>query len=148
MANLNKMLIIGFLGQDPEKKVTPNGNSVATVSIATTEKFNDKSGNKQEETEWHRVVFWNKQADLIAQYCKKGSQVYVEGKLKTREWKDKDGNKRWSTEVIASSFQFLDSKGQQQQPNQQQDQQYNYKTASGNNNNPQTPPDDIDGVPF
>ena len=118
MGNLNKVLIIGHLGQDPEKKVTANGNSVVNISIAVTEKFNDKSGNKQEKTEWVRAIFWNKQAELVAQYCKKGSQLYVEGALQTREWDDKDGNKRSTTEVICRNMQFLDSKGTQNYSNQ------------------------------
>ncbi|OGH00182.1 MAG: hypothetical protein A2600_06815 [Candidatus Lambdaproteobacteria bacterium RIFOXYD1_FULL_56_27] len=109
MGNLNKVLLIGRLGQDPEKRVTPTGHSVVTLNIATSERFNDKGGNKQERTEWHRVVFWDKSADLIEQYLKKGSQLYVEGALQTREWQDKDGNKRYSTEIVARNFQFLDS---------------------------------------
>ncbi len=114
MGNLNKMTIIGNLCQDPEKRVTPTGASVVTISIAVNEKFTDKQGNKQERTEYIRCVFWDKQAELIAQYCKKGSQLYVEGSLKTREWEDKEGNKRYTTEVIARSMQFLDSRQSQQ----------------------------------
>ena len=117
MGNLNKVLLIGHLGQDPEKNVTPSGATVVTISLATTDKFTDKSGNKQEKTEWHRVIFWNKQAELIDQYCKKGSSLYIEGSLQTREWQDKEGNKRWSTEINGRNMQFLDSRqgGQQQQ---------------------------------
>ena len=111
MGNLNKVLLIGHLGQDPEKKVTPSGATVVTISLATTDKFTDKSGNKQEKTEWHRVIFWNKQAELIDQYCKKGSSLYIEGSLSTREWTDKEGNKRWTTEINGRSMQFLDAKG-------------------------------------
>jgi len=129
MGYLNKVLLIGRLGQDPEKKVTQTGQSVASISLATTEYYKDKSGSKQEKTEWHKVVFWGKQADLVEQYCKKGSQIYVEGALQTREWKDKDGNKRWTTEVVGRQIQFLDSKGgdnqqggNQNQGNQQQSQ--------------------------
>ena len=79
MGNLNKVLPIEYLGQDPEKRITPSGHAVVNVNIATTEHFKDQSGSKQERTEWHRVVFWNKQAELVAQYCRKGSQIYVEG---------------------------------------------------------------------
>jgi single-strand DNA-binding protein len=125
MGYLNKVLLIGRLGQDPEKRITPAGHSVVNISLATTEYFKDKSGNKQEKTEWSRVVFWNKQAELVEQYCKKGSQLYVEGSLQTREWQDKDGNKRYSTDIVARSMQFLDSKQQQNTGYQQsyQDQQ-------------------------
>ena len=105
-------MLIGRLGQDPEKRVTQTGQSVATLSLATSETYKDKSGNKQEKTEWHKVVFWNQQAELIEQYCKKGSQLYIEGTLQTREWQDKDGNKRWTTEVVSRRMQFLDSRPQ------------------------------------
>lgn len=114
MGNLNKVLLIGRLGQDPEKRITPAGHSVVNVSLATTEFFRDQSGNKQERTEWHRVVFWNRQAEVVEQYCRKGSQLYVEGSLQTRDWQDKDGNKRFSTEIVARNIQMLDSKAQGQ----------------------------------
>lgn len=110
MGYLNKVLLIGRLGQDPEKRITPSGHTVVNISIATTEYFKDQGGNKQERTEWHRVVFWNRQAELIEQYCRKGSQLYVEGSLQTREWQDKDGNRRFSTDIVARNMQFLDSK--------------------------------------
>ncbi len=109
MGNLNKVILIGRLGQDPEKRVTPQGHSVVTLSLATSERFKDKQGQKQETTEWHRVVFWNQLADLVEQYCKKGSQLYVEGSLKTNQWNDKDGNKRYTTEIQGRSMQFLDA---------------------------------------
>lgn len=118
MGNLNKVQLIGFLGQDPEKRVTSTGSTVVTLSLATTEKFTDKQGNKKETVEWHRVIFWNKQAELLDQYCKKGSQLYIEGSLQTREWQDKEGNKRWSTEIIGRNMQFLDSRGQPTQGGQ------------------------------
>ncbi|MDT8445894.1 MAG: single-stranded DNA-binding protein [bacterium] len=111
MGNLNKVLLIGRLGQDPEKRVTPGGHSVVTLNIATSERFNDKAGNKQERTEWHRVVFWNKAADVIEQYLRKGSQIYVEGSLQTKEWTDKDNNRRFTTEIQGREFQFLDPPG-------------------------------------
>jgi len=114
MGNLNKVLLIGRLGQEPEKRVTPQGASVVTLNLATSEKYKDKSGNQQEKTEWHRVVFWNQQAEVIEKYCHKGSQLYIEGRLQTREWQDKEGNKRWSTDIVGSSFQFLDSPNQAQ----------------------------------
>lgn len=112
MGNLNKVLLIGRITQDIDKRVTSGGNSVVTLSIATNENLTDKQGNKKKTTEYHRVIFWNKQAELIDQYCKKGSQIYVEGSLQTKEWQDKDGNKRWTTEINGWNMQFLDSKGQ------------------------------------
>ncbi|NQU65953.1 MAG: single-stranded DNA-binding protein, partial [SAR324 cluster bacterium] len=112
MGYLNKVLLIGRLGQDPEKRITPSGHTVVNISLATTEYFKDQGGNKQEKTEWHRVVFWNRLAEIVEQYCKKGSQIYVEGSLQTREWQDKDGNKRFSTDITARSLQLLDSKQQ------------------------------------
>jgi len=110
MGYLNKVLLIGRLGQDPEKRMTPAGHSVVNISLATTEYFKDQAGNKQERTEWHRVVFWNRQAEIVEQYCRKGSQIYVEGSLQTREWQDKDGNRRFSTDIVARNLQLLDSK--------------------------------------
>ncbi len=109
MGNLNKVMLIGRLGQDPEKRITPQGHSVVTVSLATSERFTDRAGTKQERTEWHRVVFWNRQADVVEKYCKKGSQLYVEGSIHTNEWQDKDGNKRYTTEIQGRSLEFLDS---------------------------------------
>lgn len=120
MGNLNKVLLIGRLGQDPEKRITPSGHTVVNVSLATTDYFKDQGGNRQERTEWHRVVFWNRQAELIEQYCRKGSQLYVEGSLQTREWQDKDGNRRFSTDIVARNMQFLDSKDSGQQGGYQQ----------------------------
>jgi len=108
MGNLNKVILIGRLGQEPEKRVTSGGHSVVTLSLATSEKFKDKSGQQQEKTEWHRVIFWNRAADIIEQYLHKGSQLYVEGSLQTREWQDKEGNKRYTTEISGREFQFLD----------------------------------------
>lgn len=108
MGNLNKVMLIGFLGQDPEKRVTSGGHSVVTVNLATTDRFNDKQGNRQERTEWHRLVFWNQRADFVEQYCRKGTQLYVEGSLQTREWQDRDGNKRYTTEIVVRNSQILD----------------------------------------
>lgn len=110
MASLNRVMLIGRLGQSPEKRVTPNGKYVVNVSLATSEVFKDKSGNKQEKTEWHRLEIWDRLADIIEQYCQKGSQIYVEGSLQTREWKDKDGNKRYQTNIAVRNIQLLDSK--------------------------------------
>jgi single-strand DNA-binding protein len=110
MGYLNNVLIIGRLGQDPEKRVTPSGHSIVNISVATTEKFKNQAGEKQERTEWHRIVLWNRLAEIVEQYTKKGSQIYIEGALQTREWQDKDGNKRYSTDIIGRFVQLLDSK--------------------------------------
>lgn len=112
MASLNKVLLIGNLGRDPETKFLPNGDAVANVTIATTESWKDKgSGERQEKTEWHRVTFYKRLAEIAGQYLKKGSQVYVEGRIETRKWTDKEGKDRYSTEIIASEMKMLGGKG-------------------------------------
>lgn len=105
--SVNKVILLGRLGNNPEIRYTPNGQAVANFNIATSESWNDKSGNKQERTEWHRIVVWAKLAELCGQYLSKGRQVFIEGRLQTRQWDDKDGNKRYTTEVVATSVQFL-----------------------------------------
>jgi single-strand DNA-binding protein len=106
--SVNKVILLGRLGQDPELKHTPSGMSVCNFSLATSENWKDKqSGQKQEKTEWHRIVAWGKQAELCHQYLAKGRQVYVEGKLQTRSWDDKTGQKRYTTEILVSSIQFV-----------------------------------------
>ena len=111
MANLNKVMLIGRLGQDPELKNHDGGNSVCNFSIATNETWNDKKTNeKVENTEWHNIVMWGRLAELASEYLRKGSQVYVEGKLQTRNWDDDSGNKRYKTEVVAFKMEFMDSK--------------------------------------
>lgn len=105
--SVNKIILVGRLGAKPEIKVPPSGNPVSNFSIATSESWNDKSGQKQERTEWHRIVVWGKLAENCAKYLDKGRQVYIEGKLQTRQWEDKDGTKRYTTEVIANTIQFL-----------------------------------------
>ena len=110
MANLNKVSLIGRLGQDPEIRYTQSGSAVANVTIATNEYWTDKQGGKQERTEWHSLVLWGKQADLAQSYLKKGSQIYIEGKLQTRDWEDQQGQKHYKTEVVVTTMQFLDSK--------------------------------------
>jgi single-strand DNA-binding protein len=108
---LNKVMLIGHLGKDPELKYTPGGAAVATFSLATNESYKDKDGNQQEKTEWHRLVVWNKQAEIAAEYLKKGQQVFVEGKLQTRTW-EKDGQKHYMTEIVVFNFQMLGRKGE------------------------------------
>ena len=106
--SVNKVIILGRLGQDPELKYTPSGAAVCNFSLATTESWNDKnSGQKQERTEWHRVVVWGKLAELCNQYLSKGRQAFVEGRLQTRSWDDKNGQKRYTTEINATTVQFI-----------------------------------------
>lgn len=105
--SVNKVILLGRLGQDPELKYTPGGAAVCNFSLATTESWTDKSGQKQEKTEWHRIVVWGKLAELCNQYLGKGRQAFVEGRLQTRSWDDKDGSKRYTTEIMASTVQFI-----------------------------------------
>lgn len=108
MASLNKVQIIGNLGRDPEVRYTPNGAAVCNVSLATTRNWKDKnSGDRVEETEWHRVVFYDRLAEIAGEYLKKGSPCYVEGRLKTRKWQDKDGKDNYTTEIVAEQMQLL-----------------------------------------
>jgi single-strand DNA-binding protein len=112
MAGVNKAIIIGNLGRDPEVRYLPSGQSVANFSVATSESFNDKSGNRQERTDWHNIVVYGKQAELCGQYLKKGRQVYVEGRISYREYEAKDGSgKRKVTEIVALRVQFLGGRG-------------------------------------
>jgi len=108
MSGVNKVILVGRLGAEPEVRNTPNGQQVATLSLATSESWM-KDGKKEEKTEWHRVVLWGRQAELAGKYLKKGRMVYIEGKLQTRSWDDKQGQKRYTTEVIANNLQFIDS---------------------------------------
>ena len=111
MASVNKVIIVGNLGRDPEVRSMPNGDLVANVAVATTESWKDKNtGEKKELTEWHRITFYRKLAEIVEKYLKKGSQVYVEGRLQTRKWTDKDGAERFTTEIIADTMQMLGSR--------------------------------------
>jgi len=109
MASVNKAILVGNLGQDPEIKYTQSGMAVANFSMATQEKW-EKDGNKQEKTEWHRIVAWGKLAEICSEYLKKGSPVYIEGRIQTRSWEDKEGIKKYTTEIVANSMQMLGSK--------------------------------------
>lgn len=116
MASLNKAILIGNLGKDPEMRYMPNGDAVVNFSIATTESYKDRDGNKQDKTEWHNITIYGKLAEIANQYLKKGSSVYIEGRIQTRKWQDKNGQDRYTTEIIASAMQMLgDSKPQRQQ---------------------------------
>lgn len=105
--SVNKVILIGRLGTDPEIRYTGSGSAVANLSLATSENWKNKDGGKEERTEWHRVVAWGKLAELAGQYLSKGRQVYIEGRIQTRSWDDKDGQKRYTTEVVATAIQFL-----------------------------------------
>jgi single-strand DNA-binding protein len=150
MASLNKIQIIGHLGRDPEVRRLPNGDAVANFSVATTDKWKNQAGEPQEATEWHRVTAFAKLAEIVERYLKKGSQVYIEGKIQTRKYQDKDGNEKLSVEIRAAEMQMLDSRsdsgGQQQAPMQQRQapapqRQAAPAAAAGFD-------DDDDGIPF
>jgi single-strand DNA-binding protein len=110
MASVNKVILIGNLGRDPETRYMPDGGAITNISVATTDTWKDKAGEKQEKTEWHRVAFFGRLAEIAGEYLKKGSQVYVEGRLQTRKWQDKDGNDKYTTEIVADRMQMLGSR--------------------------------------
>ena len=111
MASVNKVILVGNLGRDPETRYMPDGAAITNVSLATTFAWNDKqSGEKKEETEWHRIVFRGRLAEIVGEYLKKGSQVYVEGRLRTRKWQDKEGHDRYTTEIVGDTMQMLGSR--------------------------------------
>lgn len=146
MASVNKVILVGNLGRDPEVRHAPSGDAICNITIATTDKWKDKStGEKKEQTEWHRVSFFGKLAEIAGQYLKKGSAVYIEGSLRTRKWQDKDGQDRYTTEIKADQMQMLGSKGEQSaapQQRQQPAQQSNSAPPQGGFN------DFEDEVPF
>src|SRR5499427_7801843 len=107
MGSVNKAILVGNLGRDAEMRFTAGGTPVATVSLATTERFTDREGEKREDTQWHRIVIWGKTAESLQEYLTKGKQIYVEGRIQTREWDDKDGNKRYTTEIKADRITLL-----------------------------------------
>lgn len=125
MRGVNKVILIGSLGQDPEVKYLPSGGAVTNISIATSETWKDKgTGEKQERTEWHRAVFFNRLGEIAGEYLKRGSKVYIEGSLRTRKWQAQDGTDRYSTEIVASEMQILSGKGEaSQEPAAQQPEQ-------------------------
>src|SRR3954451_25471006 len=111
MASVNKVILIGNLGADPEVRYLPSGDAVTNISVATTDTWKDKSGEKQEHTEWHRVAFFGKTAEIAGEYLKKGSPVYIEGRIRTRKWQVKEGQERYSTEIVADRMQLLGARG-------------------------------------
>ena len=143
-SGINKVIIVGNLGQDPEIKYTAGGAAVTTLSIATSDSWKDKdSGMDQERTEWHRVVLWRRLAEVAGEYLKKGSKVYIEGQLQTRKW-EQEGQTRYTTEIIARDMQFLDSRGSSNNPATQKSSEMNEQSAA---NVPDSAIDD-DDIPF
>jgi len=110
MASVNKVILVGNLGRDPETRYTTSGDAVTNVRLATTDTWKDKNGDKQERTEWHTIVFYGRQAEIAGEYLKKGRQIYVEGRLQTRKWQDKEGQDRYTTEIVADRMQMLGSR--------------------------------------
>jgi single-strand DNA-binding protein len=110
MASVNKVILVGNLGRDPETRYTTGGDAVTNIRVATTDTWKDKNGEKQERTEWHTVVFFGRQAEIAGEYLKKGKQVYIEGRLQTRKWQDKEGQDRYTTEIVADRMQMLGSR--------------------------------------
>ena len=146
---VNKVILIGNLGKDPEVRYMPNGNAVANCTLATSESWKDKNtGENVERTEWHRVIFFRKLAEIVGEYMKKGSKMYIEGKLKTRKWQDKQGVDHWTTEIIADNMQMLDSRGNA--PSQTQGASAAQKPQqSASQSAPQPQNDDFDDdIPF
>ena len=119
MRGVNKVILIGNLGKDPEVRYTASGQAVANFPIATTEVGSSKDGSKQEYTEWHRIVAWGRLAEICGEYLSKGKSVYIEGSIRTRSWDDKEGNKRWTTEIVARTMQILSPAGERQSSNVQ-----------------------------
>ena len=160
---INKVIIVGNLGQDPETRYMPSGSAVTNISVATSESWKDKqTGEQNERTEWHKVVMFDRLAEIAAEYLRKGSQVYIEGKLQTRKWQDRDGNDRWTTEVRANEMQMLGGRGGgaggggsfgggggQQGGGQQGGGQQSSGQQGGGSAPPQPGPDDFDDdIPF
>ncbi len=142
---INRVTLVGNLGADPELKYTPGGQAVATLRLATTEKWNDKQGQAQERTEWHRVVVWGRSAETIQKYLKKGSQVYIEGKLQTRSWDDKDGTKKYMTEIVGQTVKFL---GGRRDSSSQDEGFSSAPVAALSDDNGPPPFDQDDDIPF
>jgi single-strand DNA-binding protein len=138
---VNKVIIVGNLGNDPEVRYMPNGNAVANLSIATSESWKDQQGQQQERTEWHRVTMYRRLAEVAVEYLKKGSQVFIEGKLQTRKWQDQQGNDRYTTEIIADNMQMMGGRndGQSQGNYQQRPQQNTQQSQGGYNQGSQAP---------
>ncbi len=124
--SVNKVILVGNLGKDPELRYTPSGAAVVNFSIATTENYKDRDGNRQANTEWHNIVAWRQLAEICGKYLHKGKQVYIEGKLQTRKWQDRDGNDKYTTEIVADQMQMLGRAGDDNNSNQGDNQQQSY----------------------
>ncbi len=150
MAGVNKVIIIGNLGNDPDIRSMPNGDQVANISVATSESWTDKNtGEKREQTEWHRIIFFRRQAEIVGQYLRKGSKIYVEGKLKTRKWQDQNGQDRYTTEIWGDSLQMLDSKNDNVVSQNQQNSTHKANSGSNVTHKPQPQNDNFDDdIPF
>jgi len=138
---INKVILVGRLGKDPEVRHMSSGDSVASVSMVTSEHWKDKAGERQERSDWHNLVFYKKLAEIVGEYLKKGALIYVEGKTQTREWEDKEGNKRWTTEIIVSEMKMLGGKSGEKHEEHQEPAKP-AKASSGN------PADFSDDIPF
>lgn len=145
---LNKVMLIGHLGADPVHKVTNGNNDVTDLRLATTESWKDQSGNRQEQTEWHRIVVWGKQAIFARDYLKKGSKIYLEGKIRTRKWQDQEGKDHYTTEIVASKFLFLDTKKDGQGSNSGGGSSYGGPDSYGGPTSYGNSPADDDDIPF
>jgi len=151
---INKVILIGNLGNGPEVRYTPNGKAVANLMLATNETWRNKDGELQESTEWHRIVFFNRLAEIVGEYLHKGSKIYVEGSLRTRKWLDKNGVERYTTEIIANEMQILDSRNAAQQGSSATNSHATNGSAANNANQPAMDPafadikDFDDDIPF
>lgn len=144
--SLNRASLIGNLGSDPDLRTTPQGSQVCSFSVATTERYKDKNGEMQDTTDWHRVVLWDKLAEIASQYLKKGSKIYIEGKIKTRSY-EKDGITRSITEIVGNNLVMLSSSSKEGGAEYNQERSYS-SSYSQNNHSTALPPDDVDDVPF
>jgi single-strand DNA-binding protein len=149
MASVNKVILMGNLGRDPEVRYMPNGDAVCNFSIATTDSWKDKAGAKQERTEWHNIVMYRKLAEIAGEYLKKGSSVYIEGRLQTRKWQTKEGNDRYTTEIVSDQMQMLGKKPDGETPSHQSNEPAYDKEAYKPENNKSNNFDDFeDDIPF
>lgn len=148
MSSVNKAIILGRLGRDPEVRYTQGGEAVANLSVATSERWKDKNGEKQERTEWHRVTLWGRTAEIAGEYLKKGSLCYVEGRLQTRKYTDKDGVERYTTEVVGDQLRLLSGQGGQGGESQQHRPPPSKSSGGGNEGGRQQATDFDDDIPF
>src|SRR5574344_795285 len=146
---VNKVILIGNLGQDPEVRYMSNGNAVANVTVATSESWKDQQGQQQERTEWHRCVMYRRLAEIAGEYLKKGAKIYMEGRLQPREWQDQQGQKRYTTEIIVNEMQMLDGRPAGTRPPAQASSPAALATSTNNRTTSEPPPMDFDGdIPF